>query len=181
MLDWLIRRRLAAFERKYGYDAGYARALLAADRQALLAFGKVQGISTYRRDVPAAAWYAAKLIAAASEDCGPCTQLMVTMAEQDGVDPAVLRAVAGGDLAAMPPDVALAYRFARAVLDHDPAADRLREEVVRRFGPRGLVSLAFAVTSARIYPTVKYALGYATSCSRVTIGGIPAPVARSAA
>jgi hypothetical protein len=177
MLDWLIRWRLAAFERDFGYDADYARTLLAADRRALLAFAKLQRISTYCKDLPAAAWYAAKILAARREDCGPCTQLMVTMAERAGVETAMLRAIVAGDLAAMPADAALAYRFARAVLDHDPAADHLRAEVLGRFGPRGLVSLAFGITAARLYPTVKYALGHAASCARITIGGEAVPMA----
>ena len=36
MVKWLIRRRLAAFERTYGYDASYMREVLAADAGAFL-------------------------------------------------------------------------------------------------------------------------------------------------
>jgi hypothetical protein len=50
--------------------------------------------------------------------------------------------------------------------------------VVRRFGKRGLVSLAFAMTAARLYPTLKYAMGYGRACMRVTIGGETRPVPR---
>jgi hypothetical protein len=71
----------------------------------------------------------------------------------------------------MPDDVALAYRFARASLDRDPEADALRDEVVRRWGPRGLVSLAFAVTAARMFPTLKSALGRAKSCTSIRVAG----------
>jgi hypothetical protein len=67
--------------------------------------------------------------------------------------------------------VALAYRFARASRDRDPEADALRDEVVRRWGPRGLVSLAFAVTTTRMFPTLKSALGHARSCTRVRVAG----------
>jgi hypothetical protein len=35
------------------------------------------------------------------------------------------------------------------------------------------VSLAFAITAARIYPTVKYALGHGKACMRVVVGGTP--------
>ena len=55
------------------------------------------------------------------------------------------------------------------------AADALRDEVVRRWGQKGLVALALALTTARMYPTVKYALGYGKTCSRVTVAGTPAP------
>jgi hypothetical protein len=39
-----------------------------------------------------------------------------------------------------------------------------------------LVSLSFAMLSARMYPTLKYALGYGKSCTRLTIGGDVLPV-----
>jgi hypothetical protein len=79
-----------------------------------------------------------------AEDCGPCSQLAVTMAERQGVAPAVIKAIVAGDEHAMTPDAALAYRFAQAVLRHDPGADALREQIVARWGRRALVSLAWA-------------------------------------
>jgi hypothetical protein len=48
----------------------------------------------------------------------------------------------------MPADVSLAVRFAEASLRHAPEADDLRQEVVRRWGKRALISLAFAITGA---------------------------------
>jgi hypothetical protein len=77
--------------------------------------------------------------------------------------------------------VHLGVAFARAVLDHAPAADELREEVLRRWGPRGLVSLAFGLVGARIYPTLKYALGHGKTCQRVLVAGTPVAVARLSA
>ena len=95
------------------------------------------------------------------------------MAERAGVDAKVLRAVLTEDPAAMPDEVALAWRFTRAVLDHDPAADRYRAEIVRRWGPRAVISLAFAMVASRTYPTVKYAMGHGQACTRIVVGGAP--------
>jgi hypothetical protein len=181
MLRWLLRRRLAAFERDFDYDAGYAHDILAADPGALLRFGRVQAMGHYCRDVPRDAWYAAGIAGTMAEDCGPCTQLGVTMAEREGIPAATLRAIVARDDAAMPPDVALAFRFAQAVLAHDPAADDLRAQILERWSPRALVSLAFAITAARIYPTMKYALGHGRACMRVSVGGATVPVLRQAA
>jgi hypothetical protein len=50
------------------------------------------------------------------------------MAERAGVNAEVLRAVLAEDPAAMPDDVALAWRFARATIDHDPSGDRYRAD-----------------------------------------------------
>ena len=55
----------------------------------------------------------------------------------------------------MPPEVALVWNFTRATLAHDAAADEYREAIVQRWGRRALVSVTFAITAARIYPTVK--------------------------
>jgi alkylhydroperoxidase family enzyme len=181
MLSWLMRRRIAAFERDYDYPMDYAREILEASPRALLLYGRIAALANYRRKVPAAAFHAAKVVSAKTEDCGPCTQLAVTMAERAGVPPAELRAVLAGDEKAMSEEVALACRFAEAVLAHDPRADDLRAAVVARWGRHGLVSLAYAIAAVRLFPTVKYALGHGQSCTRVTVAGSPVPVLRQAA
>ena len=173
MLKWLMRRGVAAFERQWQYDAGYLHEIIEASPRAAWRFSRAAAIGTYRTDVPPAAWAAAAIAAVRHEDCGPCTQLGVAMAEKQGIDPKVLRAVLSETPEAMPADAALAWRFTRATIDHDPSADRYREEIVRRWGPRALVSLAFAITASRIYPTVKYAMGHGKACTRVVVGGAP--------
>jgi len=181
----MIKRVLAGvidrFSRKWGYDAGYAKDILDADLRAFWIFARIQGLGAYRKIVPRDAWHAAKIVTALDEDCGPCTQLTIDMAAADGVSPEVLRAVLAGDIAAMPPDVALVFRFAAAVRARRPEADELREAVLASWGQRGLISLAFAITVAKLYPSVKYALGHGQACRRVTVAGEAQPVQRRAA
>ena len=93
MIGWFLSRWIGRFERTWGYDASYLRDILDADARALMAFGKVTGIGAYRKDVPLAVHSAAGIVAVMSENCGPCTQLAVDMAQRAGVDPAILRAV----------------------------------------------------------------------------------------
>ena len=178
MLKWFLKRQIAAFERTWNYDASYIRDLIDADPSALMTFGKVQGLSKYRKDIPLAPYCAAGLVAAMSEDCGPCTQLGIEKAQRGGVDPAVLRGVVARDYQAVPYEVALAARFTEATLRHAPETDDLREEVLRLWGKRGLISLSFAILAARMYPTLKYALGHGQSCTRLVIGGESRPVLR---
>ncbi len=178
MIRWFLLRQIAPFERAWNYDAGYIREMIDADPRAVLAFGKAQGISRYRKDVPPAAYFAAAIVAVMSEDCGPCTQLVIDMAEREGVDPAVLGAVVARDYNAMPYEAALAARFTDRTLRHAPQADDLRDEVVRQWGKRGLISLAFAMVSSRLYPTLKYALGHGQACMRLRVGGETQPVLR---
>ncbi|MBV8615228.1 MAG: hypothetical protein JOY66_15885 [Acetobacteraceae bacterium] len=180
MLRWLMRRRVAAFERAYDNDVGYLREIMDADPGALLRVGRLTGLAQYRRDVPAEAYFAAKIAATSAEDCGPCTQLAIAMAERAGCRPEVLRAIAAREVARLPHDAALGLRFADSVLRRDPAAEGAREEVLRRWGKRALVSLAFAVTAGRLFPTLKYALGHGAACAQVRVAGETVALRRAA-
>jgi hypothetical protein len=171
MFKWLIRKRLDAFQKKYGYNVDYVRDILDADTAAALKLAKLQSALSYRRDVPLDVYYAVALVGTLHEDCGPCTQLNVTMALYAGVSPRVIAAVLEGTEARLGGDVELAVHFARATLAHDPAADELRDTIVARWGQRALVSLAFAIAAARVYPTIKYALGHGKTCQRVVVAG----------
>lgn len=171
MLTWLIKKRLAAFAKKYDYDTSYMRELLTVDARAFWAFARTQSMENYRRDIPMHVYYAVKLTGVMAEDCGPCTQLAVGLAIEHGITPAVLASIVRGDVTAMSEEVALGVNFARACLTHAVEAEAYRDEIAKRWGPRALVSLAFALTMARVYPTLKYALGFGKACSRVVVGG----------
>ena len=179
MVRWLLLRMVSRFERKWNYDASYLREMIeASPRAAWLFLRAATRLENYRRDVPIEALVAAGLTAVRSEDCGPCTQLCTAMAERQGVRPEILRAILTDDVAAMPDNAALAWRFTRAILAHDATADDYRAVILERWGPRAVVTLAFAITTARIYPTVKYAMGHGKACTRVVVGGAPLAIDR---
>src|SRR5262245_20957588 len=178
MVRWLLRRTISAFERQWNYDAGYLREMIDASPYAAWRFLHATRLGNYRRDVPMEALVAAGLTAVRSEDCGPCTQLGAAMAERQGVSPETLRAILQDDVAAMPDDAALAWRFTKATLAHDAAANDYRAVILERWGPRAVVALAFAITTARMYPTVKYAMGHGKACTRVMVAGAPVAIDR---
>jgi hypothetical protein len=173
MLKWLIHRQLRAFEQQNGYDASYLHQVLDTDLLAFLKFSRATALGRYRKDVPADVLAAAGLTSSIQADCGPCTQLGVGFALRAGVRAATLTAIIQQDEQAMPPDVALGARFARAVLARDPAADACRDEIVRRWGSRAVLALAYAVMAAQMYPALKYALGHGKACTRVVVAGQP--------
>ena len=176
MLKALLGREIGKMERQFDYDASYLRRVLAVSPAAFLKFGFATQLVD-RKAAPAHALAAAGIAGTLAEDCGPCTQISVDMASQGGVDPAILRAILAGDETAMGEAAALGWRFARASLARDmEAADPLRDEIVRRWGDKALVAISMAITTARMYPTLKYALGYGKACSRVTVAGQPTPV-----
>jgi hypothetical protein len=168
-----MHRGLGRFERQWNYEAGYVHEMIDADPRAAWMFQRAASLGNYRKDVPVDALAAAGITAVKHEDCGPCTQLGVSMFERAGVDPKVLRAVLTETPAMMTPDAALAWRFTRATLDRDPAADKYRDEIINRWGPRAVLSLAFAIVTARLYPTVKYAMGHGKACARIVVDGVP--------
>jgi hypothetical protein len=171
VLKTILNAVVGRFEKRYDYDVSYMRELIDTDPSAFFAFSGVQKLQSYRA-APNAALAAAKLVATVQEDCGPCTQIVVSMAEEQGVAPAILKGVLTADEAAMGADAALAWKFARASLARDmELADPLRDEIVRRWGRKGLASIALAIASARVFPSVKYALGYGKTCSKVQVKG----------
>ena len=172
MLNWFIRKRIAAFERTYDYDTAYMREMLDISPKGFMRFAKVMELSQYNEDAPVDARFAAKLAATLEEDCGPCTQLVVKMAEQAGVSASVLRGIISGDEKLMSADAALAYRYARAAMAHALETDEFRQQIEQRWGRRAVLTLALAITSSRMYPTLKYALGHGHACTRVRVGDV---------
>ena len=170
MLRLILARALSRFETTWSYDASYLRTVLSVSPVSFLKFSLVSGIVP-RTAAPPDAIAAATLVATLAEDCGPCVQIATDQARASGVDGAILRAIVTNDPQGMGPDAALACRFANATLSRDlESADEARQEVLQRWGQAGLVALGLAMTTARLYPTLKYALGHGRSCSRISFG-----------
>jgi hypothetical protein len=180
MLKAILSRQLGKMERRFDYDASYMRQMLHVSPATFMKFGFVTQLVD-RKAAPGEILAAAGIAATLVEDCGPCTQISVDMAAAGGVAPDVLRAILAGDEAAMGEVAALGWRFARASMARDmETADPLRDEIVRRWGDRGLMAVSLSITTARMYPTLKYALGYGKACSRVTVAGRPTAVVHRA-
>jgi hypothetical protein len=180
MLNFLARPRVQAFGRRWNYDTSYLLEILdAAGLGAILPLNALTKISRYRRDVPASVYYAAKITTSIAADCGPCAQLCIDMAAAEGVDEKTLRALAAGDERALGEAERLGYAFARAVLARENA-DELRAAIVKRWGPRAVVSIAYGLIAAEAYPTFKYATGHGRACTRLQVGGNPLTVREKA-
>lgn len=176
MLKALLHRRIDGFEKTWNYGADYMRDLLEKGGPwTFIRFGMVASLG-HGKTAPAEARAAAGIVGTLAGDCGPCTQISVDIATAGGVAPETLRGVLAGDRAAMGEAAALAYDFARAVLDRNLAdADECRAEIARRWGEAAVVDLALALTTGQMYPTVKYALGHGRACTRVVVAGVSAP------
>lgn len=170
LLHRMIRKRI---EQPFGYDAAYMHLMIDVSPVSAIKFSAVSSLVP-RRDAPVEALAAVGIVGTLHEDCGPCTQISVDMAIAGGARAEVVRAILAGDAANMGEDAHLGYRFARAVLAKSlDEADECRDAVVERWGRKGLVALSLSLTAARMYPTLKYALGYGKTCSKVTVQGQP--------
>src|SRR5690606_24978223 len=169
MLKWLLRRRIDAFERANNYNMDYARAMLDGNPRALIRFSRAAERGQYRGPLPERVSYAVKLVAAEHEDCGPCLQLGVTLAQRAGIaDDLIARTIAHeatGD-----PDVDLVVGFCRSVLARSDDEHTRRERVVERFGQDGLTAIAFTLNGTRLYPMLKAVLGYGMCYASVQVG-----------
>ena len=150
MMKTIARRRLEAFEREWNYDAAYMHEILdAGGLEALMAVANLDKISNYRRDIPLEPSFVAKLAAVRAGDCGPCTQLVATMAERVGVDPAAMRAVLELQIPTRFPQTRASHmnsRRRRWRTSRRPACFASRSS---RAGERaGWISLAYAIAAA---------------------------------
>jgi hypothetical protein len=169
MLRYLFNKMLLALKNRYDYDIRYQQEILHTDLGAFLKFVGFQTMSAHSAHVPVGPLYAARIRAIIWDDCGPCTQLVVNMALEAGLEANIVCAIIARDLTHLPDDIVLALQFAELVLARNPHADDLREQILALWGHQGLITIAFAISSSRVYPTLKYSLGYGKSCSRIQI------------
>ena len=169
MLRWLLRRQLDAEERKIGESVDYLRHVVDVSPAAMLRFASILPFANSRKVLPKDAWFVAQIVALQAEDCGTCLQIGVNLARQADVDRGLLQAALDGAVDRMPAELADVYRFTKEVIEASYDEDDLRDAMRKRYGERGLIELAYAIASSRIPPTVKRALGYAKSCSVVTV------------
>ena len=168
MWTWLMKRSLRAFEKHYDYDAAYMHQLMRDSPGGFRRFAKVVPLASYRRAAPAEVLSVAIIAAMQAEDCGPCLALSVKKAKEAGVSRQVIQAALEGG-AALPPALAEVYQFARAVAQNEFVDDEVRGRLQQQYGNAAVAELALCVAAARVFPTVKRAMGYAQSCAAVPL------------
>lgn len=179
MRKWIANRYLDRFSARYRYDVSYLRALLESSPAGFFKFAPFSKLAAHREAAPVTSVFAAKLVGAMSEDCGPCVQIVVDMAREAGVADDDIAAILSRDIPAMSEDAAIGFLFADRIARREDAY-AIRAEVRAKWGDKGVVDLTFAVQIARLAPMVKAGLGYAKECVRVTVGERPVAVAKAA-
>lgn len=181
MRKFIMHRVLRAFSKRYDYDASYLEMMLDEAPSAFFKFAKIAAVSRHRQVVPVEAYFAAKLVGALKEDCGPCVQLVVDMALEAGMPNTQVEAVLRGNVAAMTGPTAIAFRFAQAVAQRSLEEDEYRNVVRAEWSDKGVIELTLALTISRVFPMLKAGLGYARECRRVTVKGHNVDLVKQAA
>jgi hypothetical protein len=177
----IARRTLRATAKRYGYDTSYLEIMLRESPAAFFKFAHLMKAAGHREVVPVEASFAAKLVGALAEDCGPCTQLCVDMALEAGMPKDQIEAVLRRDPRAMNSGTVLGYRFADAVVRKSLNDDEYRDAVRAQWGEKGVIDLTMGLQMGRMFPMVKAGLGYAKECRRVTVDGHNVDVVKQAA
>ena len=180
MFKSMMHAATRKMERMFGYDATYIHEVIDTSEAAGLKFMLSQFVGQHRDGVPKDAWYAAKLAAALSEDCGPCTQLCIDMAVRARIKPEKLAALVRGDIEAAGDDAAFGYRYGMAVATNSADSLELVEQAEKRYGAKGKVSLALVVAATRVYPALKRGLGHGAACAKIEVANESIAVKRAA-
>jgi hypothetical protein len=181
MRSWIARRSLRAFAKRYGYDVSYLEMLLNVSPAGFFKFAPLMKAAAHREAVPIDASFAAKIVGALAEDCGPCTQLVVDMALEAGMAKDQIEAVLRRDPRAMNEATTLGFRFADAVVRRSTDDEEFRDAVKAQWGRKGVIDLTMALQLGRMFPMVKTGLGYAKECRRVSVNGHNVDVVKQAA
>lgn len=173
MRSLFVRLVQRAAERQLRVPADYIGRMGENSFTGFLKFLMFLPLSTHRRRADAALVHAVRIVATQHEDCGPCVQIAVNAALDDKVEPRTIGAVLDRNHAELSETLSLVVRFAEGVLAKDGSEEAARHDLESQLGATVLTELSLAIASARVFPTVKRGLGFARSCSLVTIDLAP--------
>jgi hypothetical protein len=160
------REGLRAFGQHYDYDVSYLEALMEASPGAFFAFEGAMHASRFQKAAPVELLALVKITALRTEDCGPCTELAIKMGREAGVPDAIMRGALHGGKGLSPEHLEI-HEFARAVTTNEEMDPEMLPRLEAHWGREVMAELGLAIVGARIYPTIKRALGHAKSCSLI--------------
>jgi alkylhydroperoxidase family enzyme len=169
LTHWLLQRAVDALERRVGVPNGlpHLRRMAEIARPLFFKFLRVAALAAHHRALPRDAYTVASLTATASEGCGACLQMGINEALRGGIAVTIVRAAATLRTEDLPPRLREVQRFALAIVHRDPDLDATRQVLLAAYGEAAVLELASAVASARVFPTVKRALGLSRTCEMI--------------
>ncbi len=177
MIRALLHAATRSFGKKYAYDVTYMHEVIDTSAGAGLSLTLLPMVSGYKGPKSGRpVWAGAMLASTLDGDCGPCAQLVLALAQEQGVDGDALRAAIEGRFEAAGP-VGLGFQFARHAMSGSYEPNAYGEEIEARFGTQTRLAASFAAASGRFYPVFKRGLGTGQACQQLVIDGRIAKVA----
>ncbi len=175
----LLHRMVGKFDAMTGVTSAHMHFIVDASVGAFVDLMMFMRLLKHREALPSDAAHLARILSTVGVDCGTCVQVNVNLALREGMRPEWITAALEHRPEALPPELREIYEFTGHILQHTYEEDALRASIVKRYGERGLIDLAYAIASAQVFPLTKQVLGFAKSCSKVEVV-VPRPE-RSAA
>jgi alkylhydroperoxidase/carboxymuconolactone decarboxylase family protein YurZ len=161
-------QQIEQFEAHYNYDGTYIHELFEHSPDGFAKFSDFLPLARHREKLDANDYWVAKLAAMQVADCGECLQLNVRMALEAGVPKDLVHATLGGG-EALPEDLKPVYRYATRVAGNEQVDDELMAWMESNYGKGGLLEFGIAIATAKVFPIIKRAVGYAKSCRLIKI------------
>lgn len=156
------------FEAHYKYDSTYMREMLTHSPTAFDKFNQALPLARHRELLDVQDYWIAKLSAMQVEDCGECLQLNVRMALEAGLDKATIQGVLFDD-STLSPALQDIKHYAAQVTSQGQVAAELMQRMQQRYATGELLEFGLCIASAKLFPTIKRALGNIHSCQLVQI------------
>lgn len=161
-------QRTQEFGRQYHYDVGYIEALLDHSPTAFMKLQNCLPLLSHREKLSPEEFWVAKLATTQVEDCGECLQLNVRMAVEAAVPKEMVEAVLrGGE--ALPGNLRDVYRYVTSIAANDSVSDDVMSRIEARYDRGARLELGLCIASAKLFPTLKRAIGHAKSCSLIAL------------
>lgn len=167
MINTMIKKSINSFGSKYNYDVSYMIGLADTSTSLIMKFSNIIKLNNYRKAVPLAEFHIARITSIKTEDCGPCVQLNIDFALEAGLDREIIK-TALNNPNELPRNLALIHNFTLATIYDSEDLDKLRQEVLKKYGEKVVAELSVCIALCRVYPTIKRGMGHSKSCSLVS-------------
>ncbi len=164
MLKKIVKWSISNFEKKTRYNATYMKVMAESSLSLARQFSKFIKLNGYKKHTPDDIMQIAKITALKTEDCGTCLQLNIDYALKSGMARKhIINTIQSPEK--LPASLKLIYDFSYKTSTNAPDLENYRSQVEKEYGIDILIELAMAIATSRVYPAIKRAMGYSTSCS----------------
>jgi len=161
-------KEIDGFEAHYQYDGTYMREMLEHTPEAYALFVHVLPLAKYRQRLEPGEYWVAKLAAMQVEDCADCLQLNVRMAQEAGISRHIVEATLKGG-AELPVNLQQVYVYAKQVASHAQPDAKLMARIEAQYSKGAILEFGLCIATAKIFPTIKRAMGYTKNCNLIEI------------